>query len=311
MESRRLKVEEGGAGGRLDRWLAAAVPTLSRARIQALITAGLVRVDGGRRKPSHRLAGGERVEIDIPPPPPEDLEPEAITLAVIHEDTHVLVLDKPAGMVVHPGAGHVRGTLAAAVLAHAPATAGVGGPRRPGVVHRLDKDTSGLLVVAKTPAAYASLTAQLAARTVRRIYLVVVHGRLTAPRGVIDRAIGRDMRDRTRMAVRPVGRGRRAVTHFRVLERFAAFTYLEARLETGRTHQIRVHLASLGHPVAGDTVYGRRRPAPPVPLGGLALHAATLAFLHPETGRPLEFSTPLPPRIGRLLSHLRDAAAHK
>jgi 23S rRNA pseudouridine1911/1915/1917 synthase len=220
----------------------------------------------------------------------------------------VLVLDKPAGMVVHPGAGNARGTLAAAVLAHAPGTAGVGGPRRPGVVHRLDKDTSGLLVVAKTPEAYMSLTAQLLARSVRRVYLAIVHGRVGLAQGVVDQPIGRDPRDRTRMAIQPAGRGRRAVTHYRVLERLGAFTYLEARLETGRTHQIRVHLASLGHPVAGDTVYGRRRPAPPVPIGGLALHATALAFAHPVTGRALEFAAPLPPRIGRLLSHLRDGS---
>jgi 23S rRNA pseudouridine1911/1915/1917 synthase len=251
------------------------------------------------------VAAGERVEVEIPPLPPEELEPEPIALSVVHEDEHVLVLDKPAGMVVHPGAGHSRGTLAAAVLAHAPGTAGVGGPRRPGVVHRLDKDTSGLLVVAKTPLAYASLTTQLAARTVRRIYLAVVHGRVAAAQGVVDKPIGRDPRDRTRMAVQPAGRGRRAVTHVRVLERFAEFTYVEARLETGRTHQIRVHLASLGHPVAGDTVYGRHRGSLPVPLEGLALHAAALAFVHPLSGQPLEFAAALPPRLERLLSHLR------
>jgi 23S rRNA pseudouridine1911/1915/1917 synthase len=305
--SRSLTVERGGAGARLDRWLADAVPALSRAKIQALIDAGHVRVDGARRKASHRVVAGERVDVDIPPPAPEELEPERIALAVVHEDDHVLVLDKPAGLVVHPGAGHARGTLAAAVLAHAPQTAGVGGPRRPGVVHRLDKETSGLLVVAKTPAAYEALTAQLAARTVSRVYRAVVHGRLAADRAVVDRPIGRDPRDRTRMAVRPSGQGRRAVTHLRVLERFAGFTYLEARLETGRTHQIRVHLASLGHPVAGDRVYGRRRAPLPVLLEGLALHAAALAFTHPVTGRRLEFTAPLPARIERLLSHLRDA----
>jgi 23S rRNA pseudouridine1911/1915/1917 synthase len=306
VESRHLTVEAPAAGARLDRWLVGAVPALSRARIQALIEGGHVRVDGLRRKPSHRVATGERVEIELPPPPPEELEPERIALTVVHEDDDVLVLDKPAGMVVHPGAGHARGTLAAALLAHAPTIAGVGGPRRPGVVHRLDKDTSGLLAVAKTQASYTSLTEQLQARTVRRVYLAVAHGRLAADQGVIDKPIGRDPRDRTRMAVQPAGRGRRAVTHFRVLERFAEFTYLEVRLETGRTHQIRVHLASLGHPLAGDTVYGRRRRSPPVPLGGLALHATALAFTHPATGQPMQFNAPLPARMERLLSHLRD-----
>jgi 23S rRNA pseudouridine1911/1915/1917 synthase len=212
-------------------------------------------------------------------------------------------------MVVHPGAGHSHGTLAAAVLAHAPGTAGVGGPRRPGVVHRLDKDTSGLLVVAKTAAAYESLTAQLLARTVRRVYHAVVHGRLAGAEGVVDQVIGRHPSDRTRMAVRPAGRGRSAVTRWKVLERFAEFTHLQARLETGRTHQIRVHLAYLGHPVAGDSVYGGRRARPPLPVAmdGLALHAARLGFLHPATGEPVEFTSALPPRIEQLLSHLRHA----
>jgi 23S rRNA pseudouridine1911/1915/1917 synthase len=308
MQRVSLVVDTAAAGERLDRWLAARVPGVSRARLQGLIAGDHVRVDGASRKPSHRVVAGERIEVEIPPLPPEELEPEAIALSVVHEDEHVLVLDKPAGIVVHPGAGHARGTLAAAVLAHAPGTAGVGGPRRPGVVHRLDKDTSGLLVMAKTPLAYESLTAQLSARTVRRVYLAVVHGRLARAEGVIDKPIGRDPRERTRMAVRPLAKGRRAVTHFRVLERFADFTYVEARLETGRTHQIRVHFADLGHPIAGDTTYGgRRRRELPVPLEGLALHAAALAFVHPASHRHLEFVSGLPPRIERLLSHLRHA----
>jgi len=308
MDRRALVVSSETAGERLDRWLATQLPGVSRARLKTLIDAGLVRVDGAPRKAAHHVATGERVEVEIPPLPPETLEPEPIALTVMHEDEHVLVLDKPTGMVVHPGAGHARGTLAAAVLAHAPGTAGVGGPRRPGVVHRLDKDTSGLLVIAKTAAAYESLTAQLLARTVRRVYHTVVHGRVAGAEGIVDQAIGRHPHDRTRMAVRPVGRGRRAVTRWRVLERFADFTYLEARLETGRTHQIRVHLSHLGHPVAGDSVYGGRRRAPlPVPMEGLALHAAALAFLHPASGQLVELTSALPARIERLLSHLRHA----
>jgi 23S rRNA pseudouridine1911/1915/1917 synthase len=305
VERRILGVEREGAGTRLDRWLAAAVPEQSRAKLQALIDAGHVLVDGVAVKASHRLRGGERIAIDIPPPAPETLEPETIALTVVHEDDDVLVLDKPAGMVVHPGAGHARGTLAAAVLAHAPGVAGVGGPRRPGIVHRLDKDTSGLLVMAKSQAAYEALTAQLADRTVRRVYLSVVHGRMAAGEGVIDKPVGRDPRDRTRMAVRPEGRGRRAVTRWRVLERFPQFTVVEARLETGRTHQIRVHFASLGHPVAGDSVYGGRRRTVPVPLDGLALHAVALGFVHPVTHQRVEYFSKAPPRIERLLSHLR------
>ena len=311
MERKHLVVDRASAGSRLDRWLAAAIPEQSRARIQALIASAHVRVDGAAAKASHRLRGGERVEVDIPPPPPETLEPEVIALAVVHEDEHVLVLDKPAGIVVHPGAGHARGTLAAAVLAHAPGVAGVGGPRRPGVVHRLDKDTSGLLVMAKSQLAYESLTTQLASRTVRRVYLSVVHGRVAAGEGTVDKPIGRDPRDRTRMAVRPAGQGRRAVTRWRVLERFPQFTLVEARLETGRTHQIRVHLASLGHPVAGDTTYGGRRRVVPTPLEGLALHAAGLGFVHPVTQQRVEYSSPLPARIEGLLSHLRHEASRE
>ena len=305
---RRLSVPAGDAGARLDRWLAAHVPELSRARLQALIDAGHVRVDGGVPKASRRLAGGEQVLLEIPPPPPETLAPEAIALTVVHEDDDVLVVDKPVGMVVHPGAGHPTGTLAAAVLAHAPGTAGVGGPRRPGVVHRLDKDTSGLLVIAKTARAYESLTAQLVGRTVTRRYRAIVHGRVTANKGVVDAPIGRHPRDRVRMAIVP--RGKRAVTRYSVLERFPHFTDLDVRLETGRTHQIRVHMASLGHPVAGDRLYGGRagRAPLPVPLPGLALHAATLAFLHPVTGTRMEFASPLPARMERFLCHLRDAS---
>lgn len=303
----RLGADPSAAGTRLDRWLAAAVPALSRARLQDLIARGNVRVDGAVRKAAYRLTGGETIDVDVPPPAAETLEPEPIELRILHEDEHLLVVDKPAGMVVHPGAGHATGTLAAAVLAHAPTTEGVGGPRRPGIVHRLDKGTSGVLVIAKTAPAYHALTAQLAARTVTRRYVAVVHGRVGRDEGVVDAPIGRDPRDRKRMAVVASGRGRRAVTRYRVRERFSRFTLVEARLETGRTHQIRVHLASLGHPVAGDDTYGRGRARLPIPFEWLALHAADLAFRHPVTDEHVEFLAPLPARIERLLSHLRDA----
>ena len=306
--TRTLSVPAADAGVRLDRWLAGHVPELSRARLQALIDAGHVRVDGGVPKASRRLAGGEHVSLEIPAAPPETLVPEAIALTVVYEDDDVLVVDKPAGMVVHPGAGHPTGTLAAAVLAHAPGTAGVGGPRRPGIVHRLDKDTSGLLVMAKTGRAYDALTAQLAARTVTRRYRAIVHGRVKATEGIVEAPIGRHPRDRVRMAV--VTRGKRAVTRYRVLERFSHFSDLDVRLETGRTHQIRVHMASLGHPVAGDDLNGGRAGRAPLPVSpeGLALHAAELAFVHPVTESRLQFASPLPPRIERLLSQLRDAS---
>ena len=305
-----LTVDVDAAGQRLDRWLAVRVPDVSRSRLQELIEAGHVRVDGATRRPAHRLRGGEMVDLEIPPPPAEELIPEPIPLTIVHEDADVLVVDKPAGMVVHPGAGHARGTLAAALLSHAPQIAGVGGPRRPGVVHRLDKETSGLLVVAKTQAAYDSLTAQLAARTVSRRYLVVAHGRVLQAQGVVDAPIGRHPHDRVRMAIRPAGRGKRAVTHYRVLERFRDFTCLEARLETGRTHQIRVHFSSLGHPIYGDEVYRLRSTTRlSIPFTGIGLHASALAFVHPMTGSRMEFSSPLPPRIERLLGYLRAGHA--
>jgi len=303
---RRLTVAPDAAGTRLDRWLTGALAELSRARLKTLIDDGHVQVGGQTLKPAYRLRGGEIVDVEIPPAPPETLEPEAIGLAIVHEDEDVLVVDKPAGMVVHPGAGHARGTLVSAALAHAPAIAGVGGARRPGVVHRLDKDTSGLLVIAKTARAYDSLIRQLAERTVSRRYLAIVHGRVRRQEGVVDAPIGRHPHDRVRMAVRTSGSGKRAVTRYRVLERFSEHTYMEARLETGRTHQIRVHMAALGHPVVGDAVYGRGRPVPPVPFDGYALHAAHLGFVHPATETRVEFDASLPPRMIRLLSHLRD-----
>jgi 23S rRNA pseudouridine1911/1915/1917 synthase len=311
-------VERREAGTRLDVWLAARLPDLSRTRIRALVDAGHVRVDGVLLKASHRLKTGERVDAEIPPPPPEEMAAEAIPLRVVFEDEHVLVVDKPAGMVTHPGAGQRTGTLAAAALAHAPEIAGVGGPRRPGIVHRLDKGTSGLIVLTKTGQAYESLTAQLARRAVSRRYLCLVHGALPRAEGVIDAPIGRDPRSRIRMAVTAEGRGKRAVTRFRVLERFPGVSFVECRLETGRTHQIRVHLASLGHPLLGDETYGRRglRKAPDPELAaliaglhGVALHAAGLSFLHPSSGRPVELTSPLPDRIENILSRLRDKSS--
>jgi 23S rRNA pseudouridine1911/1915/1917 synthase len=305
-------VNAAEAGRRLDVWLAARLPELSRTRIKALVESGNVRVDGVTRKAAHRLRDGEKVEVVVPPPPKEEMAAEAIPLTVIFEDADVLVVDKPAGMVTHPGAGRSEGTLAAAALAHAPEIGGVGGPRRPGIVHRLDKGTSGLIVLAKNRRAYDSLTAQLQRRTMSRRYLALAHGAMAQQDGTVDAPIGRDPRSRVRMAVARAGTGRRAVTRFRTLERFAGYTYLECRLETGRTHQIRVHLASLGHPLVGDTTYGAGRarrldtlPADLVEaLGGVALHAAGLCFLHPSTGEPVDLSSPLPNRIAKILSHL-------
>jgi 23S rRNA pseudouridine1911/1915/1917 synthase len=301
----RLTADATAAGERLDRWLAARVADVSRARLQGLIEEGHVRVDGVARKRAYRLQPGETVDVEVPPRPPDDLRPEAIALTVVHEDDHVLIVNKPAGMVVHPGAGHADATLAAAALAHAPSIATVGGRHRPGIVHRLDKDTSGLLVIAKTARAYDSLTRQLADRTVSRRYVAVVHGRMRAPSGTVDAPLARDPHHRQRMAVRPPGKGKRAVTRWRSTEEFAHFTVLDVTLETGRTHQIRVHMASLGHPVVGDRTYGGKH-HPPIPLDGLALHAAELSFLHPATHAVQRFTASVPERIEALLSHLRN-----
>jgi 23S rRNA pseudouridine1911/1915/1917 synthase len=312
-------VEGDSAGARLDQWLAGRLPELSRMRVKALIAGGRTRVDGRAVKAAHRVQAGERVEVTIPAPPRDGIAPEAVPLHVVFEDADVLVVDKPAGMVTHPGAGRIDGTLAAAALAHTPDMAGVGSPRRPGIVHRLDKGTSGLIVLAKTQAAYDGLTAQLSRRTVSRRYLALAQGALRRAEGTVDAPIGRDPRSRVRMAIVPEGRGKRAVTHYRVLERFgsgaSAVTLVECRLETGRTHQIRVHLASLGHPLLGDETYRGRRAGPagdPVlaelveELGGVALHAAGLAFTHPVTGASMSFACPSPDRIDRILSHLRN-----
>jgi 23S rRNA pseudouridine1911/1915/1917 synthase len=302
------------SGIRLDSWLTARLPDLSRTRTKHLVESGHVLIDGRQVKVAHRVKVGERVEASVPPPPSEEMAAEPIPLVIAFEDEHVLVVDKPAGMVTHPGAGQPTGTLAAAALAHAPEMAGVGGPRRPGIVHRLDKGTSGLIVLAKTAVAYAALTAQLARRSVTRRYVCLVRGELSPASGVIDAPIARDERSRLRMAVARPGKGKRAVTRFRVLERLPGVTLVECRLETGRTHQIRVHLAARGHPVLGDETYGGRRDHAADPaltrlilmLGGVALHAAGLGFTHPVTGAVLEFSSPLPDRIESLLSHLRN-----
>jgi 23S rRNA pseudouridine1911/1915/1917 synthase len=309
----RFEVAPGAAGDRLDAWLAGKLAEVSRTRLKALVADGRVSVDGRAVKASVRLKAGQRVVVAVPPPPAEVLTAEPIPLRVIYEDAHVLVVDKPAPLVVHPGAGRHTGTLAHALLAHAPVTAGVGGRGRPGIVHRLDKGTSGLLAVAKSQEAYAGLTAQLAARRVTRRYVALVHGEVQRAEGVIDAPIGRHPRQRIRMAVLPPGKGRRALTRFRVLERFKGYSYLEVQLETGRTHQIRVHLASIAHPVVGDQTY-RPRATPPITdpplaalvegLDGTALHAAVLGFAHPVTGEWLEFRAP-PERLEPLLAHLR------
>jgi 23S rRNA pseudouridine1911/1915/1917 synthase len=285
---------------RLDRFVADSLPDLSRSYIQQLIAAGLIRVDAVARRASFKMTPGEVVTVSIPPPVVDHLLPEPIPLAVLYEDADVIVLDKPAGLVVHPAPGHPRGTLVNALLAHAPDIS-VGGTNRPGIVHRLDKDTSGLMVVAKTDRARNSLTAQWEERSVEKAYVALAAGVVEPDRGTIDAPIARDPAHRQRMAV--VARGRFAVTHFDVRRRFADSSLLDLAIETGRTHQIRVHLAFIGHPVVSDPVYGRTVVASGLPVPRQFLHAARLAFRLPD-GRAVAFEAPLPPDLQDVLDRL-------
>src|SRR3989449_5780829 len=275
---------------RLDPFLTAHLRAHSRSHIKALIETGHITVDGGTAKPALPLRRGQCIEIGVTPSPPGTVAPEDISLPVVFEDEHLLVINKPAALTVHPGAGRPSGTLVDAVLARVPGLARVGSRQRPGIVHRLDKDTTGLLVVAKTSVAYASLSSQVARRTVNRTYLALVHGVLPHEERTITAPIGRHPRHRTRMAVVP--RGREAITRYRVLERFARYTLVEAQLITGRTHQIRVHFAHIGHPVAGDPVYAGRPDE--LGVGRQALHAYRLKFVHPTIGTEMAFEAPPP-----------------
>ncbi len=293
-------------GRRLDIVVAERFPDYSRSRVAALAGRGQVLVDDAPRKPAFRLRAGQRVEVLGLPSDPVSVDPEAIPIAIVHEDDDVLVVDKPAGLTVHPAPGHPRGTLVNAVLAHFPELSGIAGALRPGIVHRLDKDTSGLLVIAKTDAAYRSLAAQVRARTIARIYLALVRGTIRSEAGVIAAPIGRHPTRRTRMAVVPHGRD--AVTHFAVRERFPGATLIECRLVTGRTHQIRVHLLHIGHPILGDPVYGS---AHAEGIQRQALHAVRLEFTHPRTGERVVCTAPMPEDFGGLLARLRAIGADK
>ena len=289
------------AGERLDKYLAEALPDLSRAMLQKLIKDGDVLVGGKPTKPSYRVEAGDIVVVRVPPPTPLEAAPAPhIPLDVLYQDADLLVLNKPAGLVVHPAHGHTDDTLVNALLAHVPDLAGIGGVLRPGIVHRLDKDTSGLLLVAKHDQAQQALQDQFRSRSVDKVYLALVEGHLVPPRGRIDAPIGRDPRERQRMAVVPSGRP--AQTEYRVLETLAETALVEAHLLTGRTHQIRVHLASLGYPIVGDRVYGHRKPR--VALARQFLHAWRLAFSLPSTGERVQFTAPLPPDLRQILAEL-------
>ncbi len=299
-------------GLRLDRFCALRHPEVSRSRLTALIREGRVTLDGQAARPSETVRAGARVEIAFPPAVDSSLVPEPIALAVLHEDEDLLVLDKPAGLVVHPGSGVRAGTLAAALLHRDPAVAGVGGAERSGLVHRLDRGTSGLMVVARHDAAHRALAAQFHARTVEKVYDAIVWGRPREREGEIDLGVGRDPKNRVRMRAGVAG-GRAARSVYRVIEEVPGFAWLEVRILTGRTHQVRVHLAALGHPIVGDATYGGERSASVGDarrrgavrgIGRPALHARRLAFDHPRTGERMAFEAPWPDDLRTLWSAL-------
>ncbi|HSB12070.1 MAG TPA: RluA family pseudouridine synthase [Blastocatellia bacterium] len=314
-ETQLLNATVEAAGARLDSFLASQLAELSRTRIHRAIEEGDVLVNQRVVKPSYRVREGDQIEIDLPAPPPVELIAEPIPLNIDYEDSDIIVVDKPAGMVVHPGAGIESGTLANALVYHFNALSGAAGRIRPGIVHRLDKDTSGLLVVAKNDLAHERLSDQFRDRQVFKKYIALVYGRVSKERGEIEARIGRSTHNRTRMAVLRGDAGRTAHTLYEVARRFQAFTLLDVQIKTGRTHQIRVHLAHIGHPVVGDATYGGARDdsirdvatrRAIQALGRTFLHSAQLAFNHPRTGDRLSFTSPLPDELGLLLSQLAE-----
>ncbi len=296
---REYKYTADTPGARLDAFVAASCPELSRTHARKLIDEGLIKVNGKAAKASHKLNVGDTVDITVPPEPPPALSPEDIPLDIVYENDDLLVIDKPAGLAVHPAPGHPGHTLVNAVLAYLPGLADGDDTLRPGIVHRLDKDTSGLIIVAKNRVAQADLSAQFKSRSVNKSYLVLVKGKLTPENGVIEAAIGRDPKNRQRMAV--VSRGREARTAYRVVKYIGGYTLLEIHPETGRTHQIRVHLAAIGFPVVGDSTYGVKNPH----LSRQFLHASKLGFKLPFTGEYQEFEAPLPEDLKKALAEIR------
>ncbi|MBU4201295.1 MAG: RluA family pseudouridine synthase [Verrucomicrobia bacterium] len=300
-----LTIPPEETGVRLDVWLTRRVKTISRSRIKALIQAGHITLDGHAVKEHHKTRAGETVRVVIPPLEDTTLRPEPIPLDILYQDSDLMVINKPAGLVVHPAAGHPSGTLVNALLFHCPELAGIGGERRPGIVHRLDKDTSGVLVAAKNDRAMAGLAAQFKARQVEKHYLALVWGRPHPPTGTIETLIGRHRQDRKRMSARPRS-GRPALTQYETLKVFDDITLLRIHIITGRTHQIRVHMAYRCHPVVGDRQYGLRSGRIlPVPVPRQMLHAEQLVLMHPATGRRLSFTAPLPADMTALLNALR------
>ena len=306
MEQREFIVEQEGAGTRIDRFLSGEDTGLSRSALQGLMAQGHVLCNGRPVPKSQKLKAGDTLLVEIPDAKPIEAVPQNIPLDIVYEDEHLLVVNKPKGMVVHPAPGNPDGTLVNALLWHCQGSlSGIGGLIRPGIVHRIDKDTSGLLVVAKDDATHIGLSQQMAVHSVERAYHTVVYGGFTQEQGVVESSIDRSHTDRKKMAVYPVGEpgAKYAYTGYQVLERLGNFTLLECRLKTGRTHQIRVHMASIHHPVAGDPVYGPHNCI--TSLGGQCLHAKTLGFIHPATGQALRFDSELPEYFTHFVATLR------
>jgi 23S rRNA pseudouridine1911/1915/1917 synthase len=308
-----ITVAEDRQGERLDAFLASTQAELTRSAVQRLIAQGMVRVDGKEVKSSHKLAQGEEVTISVPPPEPSTAMPEDMDLVILFEDADLIVVNKPAGLTVHPGAGISSGTLVNGLLGHCSDLSGIGGEIRPGIVHRIDKDTTGILVVAKNDAAHQGLSAQFSQHTVKRVYYALVFGSPRTDKGRIEGEIGRHPVDRKKMSGN-AKHGRHAVTHWKVLARYSGVSLLKMMLETGRTHQIRVHLSEAKHPLLGDSVYGGDARLGNIKdaklkslikeLGRQALHAKTLGFIHPSSGEYIEFDSELPEDMQRIIDYL-------
>ena len=299
----RLTVSPEEAGVRIDKYLAEQLLDITRSYLQKLLKDGSVQMNGKPVKASTKTAAGAVIELTIPDPEEPEILPEDIPLDILYEDSDVILINKPKDMVVHPAAGHYTGTLVNALMYHCKGDlSGINGVLRPGIVHRIDKDTTGVLIVCKNDKAHNALAEQLKEHSITRKYRAIVCGNLKEDEGTVDAPLGRHPQDRKKMAIVRTG-GKRAVTHYRVLERFGNYTYIECQLETGRTHQIRVHMASLGHPLLGDEVYGRVKS--PFKLEGQTLHAMVLGFIHPTTGEYMEFEAPLPEYFEKLLEKLR------
>lgn len=298
-------VDSGLAGQRIDRVLTQVCPELSRSAVVRLLSEGMVSVNGAElTNKNYRIRPGDSITISVPEPKVLDVRPQAIGLDIVYEDNDLVVVNKPKGMVVHPALGNPDGTLVNALLYHCgDSLSGINGVIRPGIVHRIDKDTSGLLIVAKNDAAHRALAAQIKEHSFTRVYEAVVHGRFKEDSGTVDAPIGRSTNDRKKMAVTDKS-SRNAVTHFEVLKRYDSYTHLRLKLETGRTHQIRVHMAYIGHPVAGDKVYGPKKTAPG--LNGQCLHARIIGFQHPATGKYMEFNSDLPDYFTNFLNKLTN-----